>query len=143
MMDRSTRTLLTRPSLVRGLNLAVMAALLLIGSLGCQTVPKEQLAHADHGKFPAAYQHRIKQFFNVNEHEYAGYIKPDWRFEEPFKAAFKESKSETWRFGYGVEMRFNRKRELQGYAPNERHVFFFHENDMWPVNLGDTLRKIE
>ncbi len=139
-----THTFTSEPSPARRLLLAGMLGLLLLLSVpGCQSVPREQLANADYGKFPAAYQERIKQFFNVKEHEYAGYIKPDWRFEQPFKAAFKESKSETWRFGYGVEMRFNHKRELQGYAPNERHVFFFHENQMWPVNSGDLLRKTE
>lgn len=122
---------------------SVIVACMIALQFGCESVPKDEMANADYGKFPAAYQQRIKQFFNVKEHEYAGYIKPDWRFEEPFKAAFKESKSETWRFGYGVEMRFNRKRELQGYAPNERHVFFLHENQLWPVNAGDVLRKAQ
>lgn len=123
--------------------MACAIVVLAFGVPGCESVPQEKAGNADFGAFPAAYQQRIKQYFNVNESEYAGYIKPDWRFEQPFKATFKESKSETWRHGYGVEMRFNRKRELQGYAPNERHVFFFHDNQMWPVNMGDKLRKAE
>ena len=127
----------------RVMTMTALAAVVFLLTACGKSVPKELLADADFGEPPLGYEQRVKGHFRVNELEYAHWAKPDWRIQEPFKAAFQKKGSETWHFGYGVNMKFNRKRELQGYAFNEKHRFFFQGQSMTYVNRGDTLQSVE
>lgn len=123
------------------LTLALPLAAMLVA---CKTVPRDQLAAADYGPAPHGYQMQIKQYFGVNEYEYAGFVKPDWRFEKPYRAALLPEDATDWQFGHAVDMTFNRKRRYQGYAYNEKHTFFFNNSGrMHHLRSGDTLRAAE
>ncbi len=116
----------------------------LVAALGCASVPKEQLAAAEFGEPPRGYELRIKGYFGVDELSYAGWVTPDWRFGEPYRAALRRRHADDWAFGHAVDVRFNRKRDLQGYAYNERHRFFFGpDQSMHDVERGDRLVEVE
>ena len=103
----------------------ILPALILVA---CNSAPKPSLGDASYGPEPS------------NEYNYAGWVKPEWRFEKPYRAAMRAKNESEWSYGHAVKMRFNRKQRYYGYSYNEKHTFFFTGSKMHRVKPGDRLR---